>query len=259
MNKVRAWGAAAVVIVVAVFAIGWFVALSPQKADVKKLKDQAASETQSNEQLTSQIAVLKKQRSQLPAEQARIAAIKQRIPGVPGLTSYVRTLAGIAGATHVELVSIAPSQASVVQMQLPAAKASKKATANAGSSSTDSGAQSPAPAAPAPTVATSNLSAIPITIDVVGDYYAVQQFLAKLEDTTRATVVSSVDLAPGQLPQPKNVGPPAAGAAPTSSGNGNSWQTLEAQITVTVFMSTEPATGQTTSGSASSTATTATH
>jgi len=233
MAKLRAWAILAAVGIVAVLAGGWFLALSPQHSKVSKLHAQTASQQQANQALTTQIALLKKQQAQIPAEQARIAEIQGRIPNSPALTLYVRTLADLAGKNHVELVSVAPSPP--LQVQLAGAAAAPAAVASPGPTGSGSAAGAATPGA----TTGANLTSIPVIVKVVGDYYSIQQFLAKLEDTKRATIVSAVQIQPGQLPQPQGVSNAPAGG----SNSGADWHTLEAQISLSVFMSGSAATG----------------
>jgi Tfp pilus assembly protein PilO len=227
MTQIRTWAIVAVVAIAAVFAAGWFMLLSPQHAKAAKLSSDAASQQATNDGLRLQIARMKKESANVPAEQARITAIDSRIPATPALPAYVRFLASTAASTHVELVAIAPTAPTPLQLQVRA-PAPQAATDTAGATSTAVPAAVPAPV--------SAMSGISISIGVVGDYFAIQQFLAHLEKSSRSTVVSSVALSPGSLPQgvaPATGGP--AGAAPPG------WQTLSAQVTLTIFMSTAPA------------------
>ena len=226
MTKLRAWAVAALLAVVAIVAGGWFLALSPQNSKVSSLRDQTTQQQDANAKLTSQIALLKKQQSQIPAEQARIAQIKGRIPDSPQMTTYIRTLTSLAAATHVELVSIAPAPAALVKL----------ATAQPQTAAAPSGA---AKGTTSTTPATSSLSTISVAINVMGDYYSVQQFLSKLEDTKRATIVSALALKPGTLPKPTTGG---AGATSSSTATNDQWKTLSAVITASIFMSTAPTT-----------------
>lgn len=225
MTKLRTWGVLALLAVVAIVAGGWFLALSPQKSKVSSLHDQTAQQQDTNAKLQSQIALLKKQQSQIPAEQARIAQIKGRIPETPQVTTYVRTLTSLAAATHVELVSIAPAAPTLVKLANAQPQSSGSSGGSAGTG--------------VPTTDAANLSTISISISVVGDYYNVQQFLSKLEDTQRATVVSSVSLKPGMLPQAQDGSASGAGKASVS------WTTLSASISASIFMSAAPATSAT--------------
>jgi Tfp pilus assembly protein PilO len=231
MSKLRTWGVVALLAVVAIAAGGWFLALSPQKAKVADLHSQAAQQEEANQKLQSQILLLKKQQSQIPAEQARIAEIKGRIPDTPQVTAYVRTLTTLAAATHVELVSIAPSAPALVQLASvqPQTNPAPSTSASTGSAGVSAGAGAPA----------ANLSTISIAINVVGDYYSVQQFLSKLEDGKRIAIVSSLALAPGAPPQATG---DTAGGAAAGAGGAGSWKTLSASISASIFMSGAPTT-----------------
>jgi hypothetical protein len=68
----------------------------------------------------------------------------------------------------------------------------------------------------------------------VGNYFAVQAFLKQLEDSPRATVVSTINIAGGALPK-------GSGAGSSKGVTPPAWQTLAAQITATIFESAVPA------------------
>jgi hypothetical protein len=216
MSKIRLWAIFTVVAVAAVFGIGYFALISPQKAQVTKLTASAAAIQQTNDGLRTTVLRFKKDEKDLPAAQARIAQIETRIPATPAIPSYVRWLVTAAANAHVELVSIAPGVPAPITNKAPAA-----APAPAGSS------EAPAPAAPAATA----LSSINFTYTVVGNYFAVQAFLKQLENSPRATVVSTISLTPGGLPK----GTGGGGAPPAPQ-----WQTLNAQVTATIYMSALP-------------------
>jgi hypothetical protein len=220
MSKIRLWAIFTVIAVAAAFGIGYFALISPQKAQVTKLNTSAAAIQQTNDGLRTTVLRFKKDEKDLPAAQARIAQIETRIPGTPAIPSYVRWLVTAAANAHVELISISPGTPSPVVAKAPAAA---PAPAAAGSTAEPA----PAPAAPA----ASALSSITVTYNVVGNYFAVQAFLKQLENSPRATVVSTINLAPGALPKGTGGG---TGAVPPA------WQTLNAQINATIFMSALP-------------------
>jgi Tfp pilus assembly protein PilO len=255
MTKIKTWAILAVVAVIAIVAGAWFLALSPQHAKVKDVRAKTASQLQANEALVNQIALLKKQQAQIPGEVARIAAIQKRLPDVPALTSYVRTLSSLASATGVELLSIAPAVPAPVKLPVQAPVAAASAP-TAGKSTTASASSAPAGV---PT-ASANLSVIQVAIKVNGDYYAIQQFLKQLEDTQRFTIVDSVTLQPGSPPQPKvqATATPSPGAAGAGTGAAT-WKTLDADITASVFIVATPATAAASAGGAASVPTTAPH
>ena len=216
MSKQKTMWIVAFLLVPLVFLAGWYFAIRPQNAHVSRLQDETAAQQQTNAKLHSQLARLTLEEKQVPAEQASIAAAQRRIPSTPGLASYIRTLSADAAATNVELVSVAPAPPAVVKLAKPSAAPKPQGSAAA--------APTPSTAVGAP------LSSIPVTIQVVGDYFAVQQFLSKLEAEQRITVVSALRLKPGQLPQPQVT------AASTASRTGADWRTLEATITAAIFI-----------------------
>jgi Tfp pilus assembly protein PilO len=223
MTKTRIWAILTVFGVALVFGIGYVGMLSPQKADVAKANKAAADMDTANQGLRVQIARLNKEESNLPAAQARIAAIEARIPATPALPSYVRWLVAAAASAHVELVAISPTSPVAITVVTPAA-AAPAATTSAAPSAAAAPAQAAAPG--------SALAGIGMSFSVVGNYFAVQAFLKQLEGSPRATVVSSVAIQPGALPQGN-----ASTATPPPP-----WQTLSAQINATIFMSAVPAT-----------------
>jgi hypothetical protein len=222
MTKTRLWTAFTALAVILVFAIGYFLLLSPQKAQAAKNNKQATELQTTNDGLRTKVARLKVAEKGIPAAQARIAAIDARIPASPAIPSYIRFLTAAAAAAHVELVSVSPSQPTAVQGAAAAPAPVAPAT----------GATGATPAAPAAAPPASALSSISVTFNIVGNYFAVQAFLKQLESSPRATVVSTINLGPGALPR----GAGAKGAVPPG------WQTLSAQITATVFMSNVPPT-----------------
>lgn len=226
MAKTKLWALFIALAILVATGAGYFLVLSPQKAEAAKADKTAAGIQSTNDGLRLQITRLKKAEALLPAAQARIAAIDARIPATPSLPSYVRWLVKAAANAHVELVSISPTVPQVVTAA-PAAVAPVAVAPAAGKSSAAA-----APAAP-PAAQTSGLSAITVSYNIVGNYFQVQSFLRQLEGSPRATVVSTITMAPGSLPRgsgdTRPVPPP--------------WQTLQTQITATIFMSGVPTVG----------------
>ena len=73
--------AAAVLLVVA----AWFALVSPTLQKAEALQLEAASQQAASDQLRSRISLLKKQSEELPAQEAKLAGIQQRMPGTPAL------------------------------------------------------------------------------------------------------------------------------------------------------------------------------
>jgi type IV pilus assembly protein PilO len=223
----------AVAAVIAVVAIGYYFVLSPQKANAAKVHKNVATEQAANDALRLQLARLTKEEAAVPIQQARIAAIDREIPVTTGLPSYVRFLTSAAAKSHLELVSIAPASPAAVTALAPVVTAAPAAAS--GAKGTAASAAPVAPAASAPPA----LSSMMVTMNIVGSYFAVQDFVRRLEagsgpdGSGRATVVSSVTMLPGILP--------VASGAGSSANSAASYKTLQTQISATIFMSNVPA------------------
>lgn len=200
MDTLKQWVLLTVAGCLAVLAAGWFLLVAPKHAQAQDLRTQAAAQEGSNATLRTQIAVLKAQAKDLPAQQAAVAEVAAKIPADPGLPALVRALDAASTAAGVDLVSIAPGT--------PAPVGATGAT-GAGTTASAGGA----------------LQAIPVAVNVVGGYVEVEQLVSGLEGLHRAFRVTSLTLAPGSSP----VVPAAA-----SSDDG---RTLSATISGQVFMS----------------------
>lgn len=195
MDKLKQWVALAVVGCLAVLAAGWFLVVSPKRAAAEDLATQATEQQSRNAGLQQQLAVLKSQAKSLPRQQARLAAVAAKIPDNPALPALIRALDAAAAAAGVELVSITPTAPTAL---------------TAGSATTPvapSGVIAPAKVAGATSATTGLLSSIGVTVNVVGGYFEVEQFLDGLESLPRAFKVTAFTATPGTNP----VKPPPAG------------------------------------------------
>jgi Tfp pilus assembly protein PilO len=221
MSRIQQWMAGTVVALLLIVAAGWFLAIAPQKHKVSSLGAQSASQEQINSGLRVKLSTLTAQMSAVPSEEAAVAAITQRIPSSPDMPDYVRALTTIAGQTGVELVSIAPAAPAAVALPAAAVAPAAAATPSASKSAVQA-----APAAPAV-----SLQAISVALSVQGGYFQIQQFTAALQRLPRSTVLTTIAIAPaGQLKAPKTPPPPS-----------DAYKSLQAQITVDVFMNSSTA------------------
>ncbi len=225
MDKLKQWVALTVVGCLGIMAAGWFLLISPKKAEAEDLRTQAASQDSANAQLRTQLEVLKAQAKDLPKKQADLARVAAKIPGDPALPSLIRALTAAGTSAGVQLVSVTPGT--------PAAYAAAAAVAGA--------APAPLPPLLLPTRRGSGrcrcrsaggpagtLAQIPLTLNVVGGYFEVAQFMANLENLPRALRVT--DLAWRRAPRP----PPASGAGDNADGS-----SLTTTITGSVFMAAD--------------------
>lgn len=214
MDKLKQWIAFTVLGVFAVLAAGWFLLVSPKRADADALGQQAATQVTANSMLQTQLAVLKSQAKNLPQQQAQLAKVAAKIPENPAEPALIRALDSAATAAGVELVSISPSlpaaAAAPAAVTVPVAPGAAKAVPKAG-----------VPVAGA-------LQSISVAINVVGSYFQIEQFFNGLEHLSRATRVTGFSLAPGSNPV-------KAAAAGATADDG---KTLTTTITAQVYMAT---------------------
>jgi len=215
MNKLRSYIALTVVAAVAVLAAGWVLLVSPKKAEAADLRQQAAGQSATNDQLRNQLSVLKAQAKDLPKEQAKLALVAAKLPDSAAQPELLRALVAAADGAGVRLVSVSPAGVTPVV-----------ATTTAAAPTGDSAAPVVAAKGPSP----GTLLAMPLTLSVSGDYFQVERFVAAIEELPRAMRITNLALAPGADP----VQASATVGAPVSPDNGKH---LITTITGTVFVS----------------------
>ncbi|MCW2570472.1 MAG: hypothetical protein JWO88_530, partial [Frankiales bacterium] len=183
MDKLKQYTVFTVLGCLVVLAAGWFLLVSPKRSHAAELRTTAAAQVTANSQLETQLAVLKAQAKDLPKQQAKLAKVAAKIPDNPALPAMVRALTTAATAAGVELVSMTPGTPAAVTAAPAAAPVAGSARRAAGTS----------------TVA-GQLAMIPLTLNVVGGYFQVEQFVANLEDLPRSLRITSLTLAPGTNP-----------------------------------------------------------
>ncbi|MCU1673717.1 MAG: hypothetical protein JWN77_1830 [Frankiales bacterium] len=199
MDKLKQYVIFTVIGSLAILALGYNFLVSPKKAEAEDLRTQAASQVSANAQLQTQLTVLKAQAKDLPKQQARLAAVAAKIPDNPALPALIRALTGASASAGVELVSVTPGAP----------------TAGTGATGAVAGA--------------GTLAAIPLSLNVVGGYFQVEQFVANLENLPRSVRISNLTMNPGANPVKKT-------ARPVSVDDGKS---LTATVTGQVFMAAD--------------------
>lgn len=186
MDKLTQWIALTVVAVLAVLASGWFLLVSPERAEAEELRIAAEQQVSANDAARIQLSVLRAQAEDLPAQQAKLAEVAAKIPVDPALPALVRALVTASANTGVEFLSLTPS-----------APVGTAVAPDAAPVPTDGTIASPVPAA---TVPGGTLSRVPVSISVFGGFYQVEQYLAALEALPRALRVTNLQIAPGSNP-----------------------------------------------------------
>lgn len=207
MDKLKQWVALTVVGCLAIVAGGWFLLVSPKRQHATELRQAAAIQVDANNALETQLVQLKAQARDLPKEQAKLAAVAARIPDSRAMPALIRALNKAAKSSGVELVSVSPSSTTLVAAASPAAApvavpaAAPPARPAAAPPAGTSGAAVAAPAAAAASSsAAGQLASIGVTLNVVGGFFQIEQFVSALESLQRSMRLTNVSLAPGVSP-----------------------------------------------------------
>ena len=161
------------VIVLLILVGGWFGLVAPKHSSADDLRASTTTQETTNLTLAAQVSMLKAQQAGLPAQEAKLALIRQRIPDNPALPSFIRSLGALAKASNVALQTIAP---------VPPAPNSSPAVI---------------PSGVRPTGVVPQLQTVAVTINLLGTYANVELFLNKLESLKRSFLVTGLQLSPG--------------------------------------------------------------
>ena len=246
MSVTRKWSLMAAVLVVAIGAAGWFLLVSPKRSEAVELRDQAISQEEANERLLVDLAVLKDQQAQLPKQRAELASMRKQIPDNPALPTLIRSLTEAGRKVGVSIDTMSPTvPVAVVQpvaVIAPTTTTDTETTTDSSSStdssteSTDSSATSTAPVVPAPTAP--SLYQVPLSLDVTGSYFELEQFINKLEGLKRSFLVTGFTVAPAATETA------ATGDATGSTGSATGDLTIKIQARVFLAPPIEPVTTQ---------------
>jgi type IV pilus assembly protein PilO len=203
MTDTRKWSALAAVLVVAIFAAGWFLLISPKRGEAADLRGKADAKAQANASLQEQIAMLQEQQKGLPTQQAQLAAMRTQIPTNPALPSLVRDLTAAAKKAGVSIDSMTPAPP-VALVEAPATTVAPTTTGEDSASTGSTAAKTPSTHAAAPTSA---LFKVPLGLSVTGSYFELEQFVSQIEKLRRSFMVTGFaltegatsDAAPGDL------------------------------------------------------------
>ena len=139
-----------------------FVALvRPKMAEVKELQTQVDQANAQTDQLEAQIAALADARREAPDVKRQLAILEEQIPSTADEPGLLRRVKRAADRSAVDLVSIGPGQP----------------------------------------VANGPYSTIPVELSIAGSYFALEEYLFRLETFARAVKVTGLSVTPGVLPQ----------------------------------------------------------
>ena len=237
MTKTRTWSAATAALCVLLIVAAYFLLIAPKRAEAADLRDQTLAQDQANQQSRLKIQQLKAQYAELPTKQAELAVIKQQLPDNPALPTLIRTLASMADASGVTLVSLAPAPPTAVVLAAAPVVAPVVAPAVAPAAAPAAGAPVTAPVAAAPAAPTTSLFGISTTMIIKGDYAASTLFVQKLQAAGVAkegtqTAKAGAQMARAFLVQSIKVAPNADAATATKATKGQVQTTITGQVFV---------------------------
>jgi type IV pilus assembly protein PilO len=183
MTVTRKWSLLAAVLVLAILAAGWFLLVSPKRDEAAQLRTNTASQEEKNDRLLQQLEVLKAQQAELPKQRAKLAVFRTQIPDNPALPTLIRDLSAAGRKVGVSIEAMEPALPTPVVVAQPAPVA--PATGSTGSSASGSTGATAAPAPPAP-----SLYQVPLTLEIRGTYFELEQFVNKLEGLKRSFLVT---------------------------------------------------------------------
>lgn len=203
MSVTRKWSLLAALLALVVLAAGWFLLVSPKRSEAAGLREQTASQQDANARLVQQLEVLKAQQAELPQQRAKLAVMRTQIPDNPALPTLIRDLTAAGRTVGVSIDTMAPA--------VPVPLAAAQPLVPVATTTDSTGATTTTPAAP-PAPA---LFQVPLTLDVTGSYFELEQFINKLESLKRSFLVSGFTLAPaaggGSTDGSAEAGAPARG------------------------------------------------
>ncbi len=192
MSVTRKWSFLAAVLVVAIVAAGWFLLITPKRSEAAGLRSKAVSQDEANDRLTQQLEVLKAQQADLPKQRALLANIRTQIPDNPALPTLIRDLTSAGRKSGVSLDTLAPATPVAVVLAAPVAPVATVPPADATAGTTEGATDAGAAAAPAVPVVppAPTLLQVPLTLEVSGSYFELEQFVNKLERLKRSFLIT---------------------------------------------------------------------
>lgn len=170
MTVSRKWTMGTALVALLVLVAGWFLLISPKRAEVADLQAQADDQAATNSSLQVELELRKQQNKDLPEKQAELAELRTQIPETSDLTGYIRELQDIARQADVGLVSMAPAAAATLG-------------------------QAPVATGTTATLTPEALAGIDVEIVVAGDYFGIERFVNQIETTERYTLVGGLTIA----------------------------------------------------------------
>jgi Tfp pilus assembly protein PilO len=207
----RTWRIGGVLAAVLLLVVAWFALVSPTRQAAAALDEETLSQQAASDQLRSRISLLKKQSEELPAQEAKLASIQQRMPGDAALPTLIRNLTTVAQEANVIVSSVTPGRPTPISEPTPppapatpettdeaadegdeGEDSTEDATATDGQSPSGGAAAGQASGFTGPTV-----QAVSLTITACGTFAQLRSYLRELEQMPRVVSVHGLQVSRG--------------------------------------------------------------
>lgn len=227
LTSTRGWLVVGIVGAVLIVLLGYLVLIAPQRSKASSIGMEAAEARGTTQGLQAKVVALKKQSDELPAKQAELRALSERLPDDAGVAQIIRQITSVAAESGVTLNEFTPSAPQALEVEVPSAAASAEASPSSSPSATDNGAAGPSTKAKtAPP--TSSLSYVTLSITAEGEPAQLSRFITGLEGITRAMLLTGVKIDTSKTTSSSTSGTSKASGALTATVDGR------------IFMRTEP-------------------
>lgn len=192
----RFWRIGGIAAAVLLMVAAWFALVGPQRQEAAALDLDTATQVEEAGRLQARISLLKKMSQELPAQEAKLAGLQQRMPTTVALPTLIRNLTTVAANSRVIVASVTPGRPTPV-IDPRAVRSAPAPTASDGAeTSTDDAESTPAaPRAAAPVGP--QVQAVNLSIVACGTFAQVRNYLGQLEDMRRLVAVSNVNISRG--------------------------------------------------------------
>jgi Tfp pilus assembly protein PilO len=208
----RTWRIGGVLAAVLLLVVAWFALVSPTRQAAAALQEETLSQQEASDQLRSRISLLKKQSEELPAQEAKLASIQQRMPSDAALPTLIRNLTTVAQAANVTVASVTPGRPTpIAEPTPPPAPATPDAAAEGEDAEGEEGEGAPDPAQDAASSDASGgtggpagagfggptVQAVSLNITACGTFAQLRSYLRELEQMPRVVSVHGLQISRG--------------------------------------------------------------
>ena len=216
--KKSTWIGGTAFVAVVLVALAWFLLVSPVLATASDTREQTEQTETHNSELQKKVNELKAEFANLDQYKAELATIATQITPSLDLAPYIIQVDQLAQASDVVVIELTPQTPYLVTLpEAPLAgagtggavstEAAPSPSPSPSASASPSGDETAAPA-PAKVEAPAGMTAVPVTMTVVGPYANTVAFLEAVQNTTRLFLVTGLT-GTTQNEQQGNAGRPA--------------------------------------------------